>query len=126
MTASDDPFVVLGITPTTDLAAIKRAYFTALKLHPPHQDVEGFRRLRAAYETLQSSQRRATLALGRPLDVTAALAPLEARYGAAIAQARAAHAVQPVVGERMEVFAKAYSRLPLHDAVALSRTRSPT
>lgn len=118
MTTEEDPFAVLGIAPTTDLMAIKRAYFAALKLHPPHQDVEGFRRLRVAYEALQSPQRRTALALGSPLDVGGALAPLEARYGAAITQARSQRAPEPVVDDRAEVFARTFSRLPLRDAVA--------
>src|SRR5439155_9465721 len=53
--AEESPFQVLGIAPTLDLGAVKRAYFAALTRHPPHADPEGFRRLRAAYEPLPTA-----------------------------------------------------------------------
>jgi curved DNA-binding protein CbpA len=49
-----EPFAVLGLAPTLDAAAVKRAYFAALARHPPHQDAEGFQRVRGAYEALSS------------------------------------------------------------------------
>lgn len=85
---SDDLFVVLGIAPTTDLDAVKRGYFQALKAHPPHADPEGFRRLRRAYETLSkpSALRAAWLAAGatpgRDLEA------LEALWGGPLGAAR--------------------------------------
>lgn len=74
-----DPFGELGLAPTMDLGAIKRSYFTALRAHPPHSDPEGFARIRAAYESLQSSTGRAARVMSAPLDVDAALRALEAR-----------------------------------------------
>ncbi len=74
-----DPFGVLGVAPTMDLAAIKRAYFAALRTHPPHSDPEGFARVRAAYEALQPPAGRAAMVLSAPLDVAAALRALEKR-----------------------------------------------
>jgi curved DNA-binding protein CbpA len=85
---SADPFGVLGLAPTMDLAPIKRAYFTALRAHPPHSDPEGFARIRKAYEALQATADRATQVLAAPLDVAAALRALESR----------AHPTAPVEG----------------------------
>ncbi len=40
----------LGIAPTSDEAAIKKAYAARIREHRPDRDPEGFRRVRAAYE----------------------------------------------------------------------------
>lgn len=45
-----NPWTVLGIEPTEDESAIKRAYMQKLPLFHPEEDQEGFRRLREAYE----------------------------------------------------------------------------
>ncbi len=44
-----NPWSVLGIEPTSDEAAIRRAYAVQLKLHRPQVDPEGFQRVREAY-----------------------------------------------------------------------------
>jgi hypothetical protein len=82
------PFSVLGILPTLDSAVIKRAYFEQLSLHPPHKDPEGFRGLRAAYETLKQPGGLAVAHLEADLDLAAAAAPYRERFDAALADAR--------------------------------------
>lgn len=120
--AEPDPFEALGLAPTTDLGAIKRAYFAALQRHPPHQDPEGFRRVRTAYEALQSPEARALRAVGARFDPVATLAALEARYGGAIAAAREAAGV--VGADAAEDLATTLARMPLREAIERVRSRS--
>lgn len=108
------PFSVLGIAPTLDSAAIKRAYFEQLSLHPPHKDPEGFRELRAAYETLKQPAGLAAAYLGADLDVAAAAAPYRERFDAALAAARRL-AENPEPPSRR--FFNLASRLSYRDAV---------
>ena len=89
-TDTASPFVVLSIAPTTDVAAIERAYFAALGRHPPHADPEGFRRLRGAYETLMSPDGLRAAVARAPLDREAELARYRQRYDARLAAAAAA------------------------------------
>ncbi|HEX3029193.1 MAG TPA: J domain-containing protein, partial [Clostridia bacterium] len=42
---------VLGIEPTNEVSAIKKAYAAKLKLHHPEDDPEGYQRLREAYDS---------------------------------------------------------------------------
>ena len=44
------PWEIVGIEPTDDRRAIKRAYAKKLKLHRPDEDPEGFQQLNEAYE----------------------------------------------------------------------------
>jgi hypothetical protein len=87
-TATEHPFLVLGIAPTLDRQAIKRAYFAQLAKSPPHADPVAFRRLRTAYESLQSPQALQLAWLSAPIDTASALASWEARFGAQVEAAR--------------------------------------
>lgn len=69
MKTPPDPFAVLGLAPTLDTAAVKRAYFAALACHPPHQDAEGFQRVRGAYEALSSPGALAAAYLASSMNV---------------------------------------------------------
>lgn len=94
MSASDDPFRVLGIPATADAGAVRRAYFAAVQRHPPHADPVAFRRIRSAYESLSNTAGRSAAVVLAPVDVAAELEPLRARFDAPLAdaagQARAA------------------------------------
>ena len=84
---AESPFVALGIPPTLDLAAVKRAYFAALRNHPPHADPQGFKRLRAVYERLNTPDRLAAAFLEEPLDAEATLLTYRQRFDEALADA---------------------------------------
>lgn len=51
----DEDWARLGIEPTTELAAIKKAYALKLKVTRPDDDAEAYQALRAAYERVQQS-----------------------------------------------------------------------
>ena len=57
--SAEDPYAVLGIPRDADQETIKRAYFQLVRAHPPEQDPEQFKRIRAAYERLRTPDRRA-------------------------------------------------------------------
>lgn len=88
-----DPFAVLGLAPTLEHGAIKRAYFSLLPQHPPHADPEGFRRLRDAYELLMGPGLFDAWA-GADVDVDAELEAIERELGDRIAQAQRAWEAQ--------------------------------
>jgi len=67
----NDPFAILGLAPTRELGAVKRAWFTALPKHPPESDPEGFRRLRDAYEKLSTPAGLTAAFASAPLDLEA-------------------------------------------------------
>jgi hypothetical protein len=83
----ENPFAVLELEPTTDINAVKRAYFAALRRHPPHVDAAAFQRVRAAYEALSKPAPCLTHFFSSPINATALLAASEARYAAAFTQA---------------------------------------
>src|SRR5260370_37637649 len=63
-----EAFKALGVAPTLDLGAIKRAYFELLKTCPPHLDPERFSRLRHAYEPLSTPAGLAAAYFSTPID----------------------------------------------------------
>ena len=63
---NSDIWLVLGIEPTKDVAAIRRAYASMLKRTPPDDDPAGFARLREAYEYTLRLARVSAAGLPRP------------------------------------------------------------
>jgi curved DNA-binding protein CbpA len=54
-----DPYAVLGLSRNADQTEVRTAYFALVRQHPPEQDPETFKRIRAAYDKLRTAQRRA-------------------------------------------------------------------
>lgn len=54
-----DPYAVLGLPQDADQSDVRTAYFALVREHPPEQDPETFKRIRAAFEKLRTTQRRA-------------------------------------------------------------------
>jgi hypothetical protein len=116
--AAPSPFAVLGIAPTGDMIAVKRAYFAGLARHPPHADPEGFRTLRTAYEALMApGGLQAALALAPP-DPQAELARYRERFDARLAEAAAAATQASARTEAAADFKQALMRMSLTEALA--------
>jgi len=49
----------LELAPEATPEEIRRAYYRAIKKHPPEKDPEGYKQIVAAYETLSDSKARA-------------------------------------------------------------------
>ena len=113
------PFAVLEIRPTLDQAAIKRAYFAMLTKHPPHQDQEGFKRIRAAYEALGTPGDAASFVLRHTPDALAELAPYRERHDAALARALEEGASRAEESARGTRFTEGLLRLDLESALSL-------
>ena len=56
---SQDPYVVLGLDRRADTSEIKRAYFQLVRDYPPERAPEEFKEIRAAYERINTPERRA-------------------------------------------------------------------
>jgi hypothetical protein len=127
MTTSDcdlSPFASLGITPTLDVAAIKRAYFAALAKHPPHSDPEGFKRIRSAYEALGPRGEAASFVLRSAVDVATELARYRARHDAGLARAHQAQTATVAESGRVARFVEGIARLDLNQALTLFGPKS--
>ncbi|MCC7208754.1 MAG: J domain-containing protein, partial [Anaerolineae bacterium] len=53
-----NPYAVLGLDASATMLDIKRAYFLAVRQHPPESDPAGFQRIRAAYDALRTPAAR--------------------------------------------------------------------
>ena len=98
----DDPFAVLGLAPTLDAAAVRRAWMQGVKLHPPHSDPDGFRRMRAAYERLGKPDTLREAWLQAPFDPAAELARYDAQDAETLAQFQAEAAANRAVAAATE------------------------
>lgn len=85
----------LGIAPTRDLRAIKRAYATRLRQVHPEEDAEGFQRLRAAYESARRGARRGSAGGEAPPPPTRAANDRVAAGAEPAAEAVAAEPLSP-------------------------------
>jgi curved DNA-binding protein CbpA len=54
---ASDPYEVLGVAFGSGAEEIKRAYFALVREHPPERDPVAFKRIRAAYELLNSPEK---------------------------------------------------------------------
>ena len=119
----ESPFAILGIAPTLDLAAIKRAYFAALTKHPPHSDPDGFKRIRSAYEALGSRGEVASYLLRSAIDVEAELAIYRMRHDAALARAGQASVASAADTARVTRFTEGLAHLDLEEALTLFESK---
>lgn len=53
-----DPYTILGVGHTASLEEIKKAYFALVRQHPPENDPDAFKQIRAAYEQLRDPRQR--------------------------------------------------------------------
>lgn len=120
MTTSDEPFAVLGLAPTLDAAAVKRAWFDALARHPPHQDPEGFRRLRGAYEALSRPGALAAAYLRSPMEVSRLAREARARFDEALQRAAEEALAARTEEEALALFVERCSRLSWDEVLRAS------
>jgi curved DNA-binding protein CbpA len=113
----NEPFAILGLEPTLDAAAVKRAYFAALARHPPHQDAERFQRVRGAYEALSSPGGLAAAYLASPMDVRKLADEARARFDAAMQRASAAALAARAEEETLAQFLERCSRIRWDEAL---------
>ncbi|MFP4246186.1 MAG: DnaJ domain-containing protein [Halochromatium sp.] len=69
-----DPFLVLGVDPAADDAAVEAAYRSAIKRYPPDRAPAAFQAVREAYERVRTQRDRVAYRLfetepPRPVDI---------------------------------------------------------
>lgn len=121
MPPGDGAFEALGILPTANAAEIRRAYFAAVRRHPPHADPAAFRRIRDAYEALSSSGGRAAAFMLAPVDLAAELGALRRRFDAPLADAAAKSRSSGRGHDAVQRFVTEVPRRPWSEARHLGR-----
>lgn len=58
MTFYSDPYSALGVARGATQDDVKQAYFKAVREHPPERDPEAFKAIRAAYERINTPEKR--------------------------------------------------------------------
>lgn len=53
-----DPYTVLEVDSAAPTEEIRKAYFSQVRAHPPEREPEAFKRIRAAYERLNTPEAR--------------------------------------------------------------------
>lgn len=121
---NQSPFDVLSIAPTPDLSAVKRAYFSLLAKHTPHQDPEGFRRLRSAYEALTAPGAIEFAYITSPVQVEAELNRWNGRFSAQLKRVAEESQQRDLVVGAVTRFIEGISRMTLSDALLSLRCES--
>ena len=93
-----NPYLILGVGPDADDAAVRRAYLDALKQAPPEREPRRFQTVTAAYDKIkdEASRHRHTLFNQTPPGDT----PLDAFVGCV----RLGSKSQPIPFEEMKAF----------------------
>jgi curved DNA-binding protein CbpA len=81
-----DPYLILGLGPDADDAAVEAAYRAGIRRCPPERDAARFQAVREAYEALRTHRRRIAFELfdtrpPTPADILDRAAPLETAAG---------------------------------------------
>lgn len=100
-----------------DPVAVKGAYFAALARHPPHQDPEGFQRLRRAYEALTRPGGLAVAYLSSPVDVQRLARDARERFDAPLEKAAAVALASRTRAETVARWVERCSRMSWDEAL---------
>ena len=65
-----NPFEILGISSDADDKTVRQAYLAGLRQFPPDKDPQGFQRLRAAYEKVDTEMKRIAVSLDWPYSLS--------------------------------------------------------
>lgn len=64
--AGDNPYEVLEVSQAATDAEIKKAYFAGVRKFPPEREPEAFKRIRTAYEKLNTPEKRLDFDMSAP------------------------------------------------------------